>query len=93
MTTRAPNEQIEVDGVQENVADGQLSTDSEKTIGAGEADSSPAEGNTAVDVPPDGGYGWVCTGCVLLINAHTWGVNSVSPLQRVLLDCGSVAKR
>ena len=28
------------------------------------------------DVPPDGGYGWVCTACVALINAHTWGVNS-----------------
>jgi hypothetical protein len=29
------------------------------------------------DVPPDGGYGWVCTVCMFLINAHTWGVNSV----------------
>ncbi|KAK5097086.1 hypothetical protein LTS08_007106 [Lithohypha guttulata] len=29
-----------------------------------------------VDVPPNGGYGWVCTACVFLINAHTWGVNS-----------------
>lgn len=28
------------------------------------------------DVPPDGGYGWVVTACVFLINAHTWGVNS-----------------
>ncbi|KAI5362310.1 Putative major facilitator superfamily, MFS transporter superfamily [Septoria linicola] len=28
------------------------------------------------DVPPDGGYGWVCTACVCLINAHTWGVNA-----------------
>jgi MFS family permease len=26
--------------------------------------------------PPNGGYGWVCTACVALINAHTWGVNS-----------------
>ena len=30
------------------------------------------------DVPPNGGYGWVCTACVFSINAHTWGVNSVS---------------
>jgi len=30
------------------------------------------------DVPPDGGYGWVCTGCNFFINAHTWGINSVS---------------
>lgn len=29
------------------------------------------------DVPPNGGYGWVCTACVFLMNAHTWGVNSV----------------
>ena len=37
-----------------------------------------AEANLSLrqDVPPDGGYGWVCTGCVFLINAHTWGVNS-----------------
>lgn len=28
------------------------------------------------DVPPDGGYGWVCVACVFLINGHTWGVNS-----------------
>ncbi|KAF2869703.1 major facilitator superfamily domain-containing protein [Massariosphaeria phaeospora] len=28
------------------------------------------------DVPPDGGYGWVCVGCVFVINAHTWGMNS-----------------
>ncbi|KAK7609678.1 major facilitator superfamily domain-containing protein [Phyllosticta paracitricarpa] len=26
--------------------------------------------------PPDGGYGWVCTICAFLINAHTAGVNS-----------------
>lgn len=29
------------------------------------------------DVPPDGGYGWVCVICVFWINAHTWGINSV----------------
>ncbi|KAK3390287.1 major facilitator superfamily domain-containing protein [Podospora didyma] len=28
------------------------------------------------DVPPDGGYGWVCTVCAFLINANTWGVNA-----------------
>ncbi|KAF2162907.1 hypothetical protein M409DRAFT_68867 [Zasmidium cellare ATCC 36951] len=28
------------------------------------------------DVPPDGGYGWIVTACVFLINAHTWGVNA-----------------
>ncbi|KAM5463053.1 hypothetical protein MauCBS54593_007712 [Microsporum audouinii] len=28
------------------------------------------------DIPPDGGYGWVCVLCAGLINANTWGVNS-----------------
>lgn len=32
------------------------------------------------DVPPDGGYGWVCVICVFWINAHTWGINSVSEI-------------
>ncbi|KAL1619390.1 hypothetical protein SLS54_006668 [Diplodia seriata] len=27
------------------------------------------------DVPPNGGYAWVCTISVFLINAHTWGIN------------------
>ncbi|GAB7364379.1 hypothetical protein MBLNU230_g4922t1 [Neophaeotheca triangularis] len=26
--------------------------------------------------PPNGGYGWVCTACCAMINAHTWGLNS-----------------
>ncbi|KAF2272506.1 putative MFS transporter [Westerdykella ornata] len=26
--------------------------------------------------PPNGGYGWIVTFCVALINAHTWGINS-----------------
>lgn len=30
------------------------------------------------DVPPNGGYGWVIVLCNALINAHTWGLNSVS---------------
>lgn len=32
---------------------------------------------TQEDIPPDGGYGWVVTACVFIINAHTWGINSV----------------
>lgn len=30
------------------------------------------------DVPPDGGYGWVCVACSACINGNTWGVNSVN---------------
>ena len=29
-----------------------------------------------VDVPPNGGYGWVCVCAVATINGHTWGLNS-----------------
>ena len=28
------------------------------------------------DLPPDGGYGWVCVACNFFINGHTWGINS-----------------
>lgn len=34
------------------------------------------------DVPPDGGYGWICAACVFFINAHTWGINSVGKTWR-----------
>ncbi|KAJ5294034.1 hypothetical protein PENANT_c009G05503 [Penicillium antarcticum] len=27
------------------------------------------------DIPPNGGYGWVCTFCAFMITVHTWGVN------------------
>lgn len=33
-------------------------------------------GEISHEPPPNGGYGWVCTFCVFMINAHTWGVNS-----------------
>ena len=29
-----------------------------------------------VPPPPNGGYGWVCTACTAVVNAHTWGLNS-----------------
>jgi len=28
------------------------------------------------DVPPNGGYGWVCVACCFWINGCTWGINS-----------------
>lgn len=39
-------------------------------------DTNPSESVT-IDVPPDGGYGWVCVACCFTVNAMTWGVNSV----------------
>ena len=37
------------------------------------------------DLPPEGGYGWVCVACVALVNGHTWGINSVCNLE---IPCG-----
>lgn len=42
-----------------------------KQIAIGGTSEPPHE-----DVPPNGGYGWVCVACVATINAHTWGINS-----------------
>lgn len=29
------------------------------------------------DMSKEGGYGWVCVAATFLLNAHTWGINSV----------------
>ena len=60
-------------------------TNSEKTVVPPDARPLDAEQverveKRQVDVPPNGGYGWVCVGCVFWINAHTWGINSVCSL-------------
>lgn len=34
------------------------------------------EANAFEDIPPNGGYGWVCTFCSFLITVHTWGINA-----------------
>jgi len=59
-------------------AGGDTSTESEKGVSLDdhEQHSESAPIQQEVDIPPDGGYGWICVGCVFLINAHTWGVNS-----------------
>ncbi len=47
------------------------------TFELGDTLSAPLNVVEVEDVPPDRGYGWVCTLCVFIINANTWGVNSV----------------
>ncbi|KAF4631551.1 hypothetical protein G7Y89_g6580 [Cudoniella acicularis] len=59
----------------ENRHDGAVSVDSEKYVGTNNLEQTQAEVKIA-DVPPDGGYGWICVACVSLINGHTWGLNS-----------------
>lgn len=39
--------------------------------------TTTAQEKATDDLPPDGGYGWVCVASVFWINAHTWGINSV----------------
>jgi MFS family permease len=51
--------------------------DSEKTIGPENPEITPEEADEKVDVPPDGGIAWLYVVCCFLINAHTWGINSV----------------
>lgn len=50
---------------------------SARTVSGGDLEATPQMDEKTVDVPPDGGYGWVCVACVFLINGHTWGLNSV----------------
>jgi len=66
-----------VEPAHDSGTDGDVTIDSEKTLGE-ELQVEPQQEEVKVpDIPPDGGYGWVCVACVFLINAHTWGVNSV----------------
>jgi hypothetical protein len=39
---------------------------------------APSHAREREDVPPNGGFGWVCVVCLHLINGHTWGLNSAS---------------
>ena len=69
--------------IEENIAMRSLTTsESQPAISTNSGlnqTNTVAHGNVVdqEDVPPDGGYGWVVCLCVFLINAHTWGVNSV----------------
>ncbi|MCJ1284779.1 Tubulin beta chain (Beta tubulin) [Xylographa opegraphella] len=50
--------------------------DSEKTVTFNDEEQSVMKPNERPDIPPDGGYGWVCVVAVACVNAHTWGLNS-----------------
>jgi MFS family permease len=52
----------------------QTPRDSEHTLDVEQSSRTPSKQGD--DVPPDGGYGWICVGCNFLINGHTWGINS-----------------
>jgi MFS family permease len=50
--------------------------DQKYTLALPETAPTTVDDDEPSELPPDGGYGWVCTACVFLINANTWGVNS-----------------
>ena len=57
--------------------DGNTSMNTEKMGASNDPEQAGQPESGAVDVPPDGGYGWVCVACTFVINGHTWGINSV----------------
>ncbi|KAJ9658974.1 hypothetical protein H2198_003403 [Neophaeococcomyces mojaviensis] len=59
----------------DSVAQRPASPPSSSTIDHEDVENSPTPTKEA-DVPPNGGYGWVCIACCFWINACTWGINS-----------------
>ena len=51
--------------------------DSEHTVTAADQGELAGQESKEIDAPPNGGYGWVCVAAVFIVNAHTWGLNSV----------------
>ena len=43
------------------------------TISSDEARIGVEKSDDEVDIPPDGGYGWVVVACLLSMNSFTWG--------------------
>ena len=58
---------------------------SEKTLTSQEEGLGRLPSDLA-DVPSDGGYGWVCVAAVFLVNAHTWGLSSISKFDELSTD-------
>lgn len=71
-----PAERVVLQRLDTNASARSIDTTTEGAIT--EADAFPIAVNivSQVDIPPNGGYGWVCTACVFWSNAHTWGMNS-----------------
>lgn len=53
-----------------------LEEPSRSTEKLGEKDVVDIDGSEVDDIPPNGGYGWVCVAAALALNASVWGINS-----------------
>jgi MFS family permease len=82
MTTAHAHHEKEVESSEEmGLAPSDKSVDATNTQGeSNDAEKEPdlalQKTKSYVDVPPNGGYGWVCVAACATINAHTWGLNS-----------------
>jgi MFS family permease len=82
MTTAHAHREKEVESSEEmGLAPSDKSVDATNTQGeSNDAEKEPdlalQKTKSYVDVPPNGGYGWVCVAACATINAHTWGLNS-----------------
>jgi hypothetical protein len=73
MNTRTPEALEGIDLSPREEGDCNASIDFEKKIPLHDSEQTEQPQPKLTDVPPDGGYGWVCVACVFVINGHTWG--------------------
>jgi len=75
MADASKNVEMNQNDLQEKMKDNEITTYTiEKSTNAKEFHGAFNE-DDYVDVPPDGGYGWLCCACVMTMNFATWGPN------------------
>ncbi|KAF2029416.1 MFS general substrate transporter [Setomelanomma holmii] len=74
MTTRSPRRGDGIEKEENAIAN----SNEELGISQSEKSRNSLDDNQKypADVPPNGGYGWICVAACATINAHTWGLNS-----------------
>lgn len=85
MTTGSPSTEKPRGATTKTADDDQLTISADNASSSSDTEKAPVGLEPLAplvpepDVAPDGGYGWVVVACVFMINAHTWGINSVRP--------------
>ena len=70
-------ENIPIDASEPRPSDHRHETESERTV---DIEQSPATLPKLDELPPDGGYGWVCVACNFFINGKNSRLLPVEPL-------------